>query len=107
MSEDCVGGVLIPGSVKISPPWILLIPTEEKLEFQVRFGLHRRFGPWTIERQRVIKVFEMRKGLMTPLHSLRVVGDHDLYWCFRTYSPDEVLWHLEELGYPVDREFRG
>ena len=107
MSEEFVGGVLIPGSVKISPPWILLIPTEEKLEFQVRFGLHRILGPWTIERQRVIKVFRMRRGPMTPWPSLRVIGDCDLHWSFRTYKPVEVLCHLEELGYPVDREFRG
>jgi hypothetical protein len=107
MSEQFVGGLYIPWSAKISPPWILLIPTEEKLEFQVRFGLHRIFGPWTIERQRVIKVFRMRRGPMTPWPSLRIIGDHDLHWAFRTYSPDEVLWHLEELGYPIDREFRG
>jgi hypothetical protein len=105
MSEGFVGGLLIPGSVKIGPPWILLIPTEEKLEFQVRLGLHRIFLPWTIERQSVIKVFRMRRGPMTPWPSLRVVGDDDdLQWSFRTYSPVEVMRRLEELGYPVDWE---
>jgi hypothetical protein len=44
---------------------------------------------------------------MTPWPSLRVIGDCDLHWSFRTYKPVEVLCHLEELGYPVDREFRG
>ena len=106
-SEEFVGGLLIPWSVKISPPWILLVPTEETLEFQARFGLQRLFGPWTIERQRVTRVFRMRRGPITPWPSLRVVGDHDLHWSFRTYKPVEVLCLLEELGYPVDRDFRG
>jgi hypothetical protein len=108
MSEGFVGGVLIPGSVNIGPPWILLIPTEEKLEFQVRLGLHRIFRPWVIERQRVIRVFRTRSGLMDPRPSLRVVGDDDdLQWSFRTSSPVEVMRRLEELGYPVDWERRG
>jgi hypothetical protein len=89
----------------IGVPWILLIPTEEKLEFRVRLGLQRFFGPWTVERQSITKVFRMRRGLTFPWPILRIEGQQDLQWTFRTYEPVDVLGCLEELGYPVDREF--
>lgn len=107
MSNEFVGGLLIPSTVKFSPPWIRLVPTQERLEFQIRFGLHRLAGPWTLERQRITKVYRKRRGPLTPWPSLGILGDHGLFWTFRTYEPDEVLNRLEELNYPVDSIFRG
>ena len=108
--EKFVGGLYIPGSspakfgMDIGVPWIFLIPTEERLEFQVRLGLHRFFGPWTVERQRVTKVFRVRRFPTFPWPIVRIEGQ-DGQWSFRTSEPVDVLACLEELGYPVDREF--
>ena len=87
MNQKFVGGLYRPiGSnsdgpgMDIGVPWILLIPTEEQLEFRIRLGLQRFFGPWTIERQNVAKVFRMRRGLTFPWSVPRIEGQQDLQW---------------------------
>jgi hypothetical protein len=110
--EGFVGGLYIPGSnpgsfgMDIGLPWIRLIPTEQRCEFHVRLGLHRFFGPWTIDRRRVTNVFRVRSGLTFPWSIIRIEVGQDLRWTFSTYQPAEVLQRLEALGYPVDRDFR-
>lgn len=84
----------------VRPTPVYLIPTEEKLEFQARYGLHHFIGPWTAERQRVTRVYRLRGALsLKPL--IRIEGQQDLQLAFATSRPDEVLHSLEELGYPV------
>ena len=102
MDQQFVGG-LTRGNVRISPPWVLLAPTRRRLQFSLRFGLNRHYGPWSIDRQDVTSIYETRQGLLSPWPSLRILGDGGLDWLFRTYKPTKVLHCLAELRYPVDQ----
>lgn len=91
----------MPETVRIFPPSILFRPTQGQLEFRLRFGLGRFFGPWTLPRQRVTKVYREQRGLNT-FRAVGILGTQGLWWSFYTYQPDKVLRYLEELGYPVE-----
>jgi hypothetical protein len=81
------------------------VPTKERLEFRVRHGLGRFFGPWRLERNDVRLVYRTMRGLDT-FHGLGFVRPDGTWWTFWTYHPDEVLDFLEELGYPIDPKTR-
>lgn len=95
----------MPETARIFPPSIRLKFTREGLEFRPRYGLDRFFGPWTVERQRVTKVYKEQRGL-NLFQGLAIVGDDGLWWTFYTYRPNRVLRCLEDLGYPVDHKGR-
>jgi hypothetical protein len=109
MNQKFVGGLYISGfhpeklGIHVRPAPICLIPTEEKLEFQARYGLHHLIGPWTAERQRVTGVYRLR-GALGFRSLIRIEGQQDLQLTFATSRPDEVLHSLEELGYPVQEK---
>ncbi len=105
MTNEFTGGAWIPSVVQVFPHGIRLKVSEEKLEFHIRYGLNRFFGPWTLERLKVQLVFREPSGLAF-YHSLGILVSSDVWWSFYTYHPEEVLDYLEELGYPVDPDAR-
>lgn len=101
MRKEFTGGLSMPESVRIFPPWIRLIATPERLQFQPRFGLNRIFDGWTLEREQITSVLREPRGL-DPFHNVGISGEKGLWWTFFTYRrPEEVLVGLEELGYPM------
>lgn len=106
MNQKFVGEFYVLGynperlGMHVRPTPSYLIPTEEKLEFQARYGLHHFIGPWTAERQHVTGVYRLR-GALSFRPVIRIEGQQDLKLAFGTSRPDDVLHALEELGYPV------
>ena len=105
MREEFVGGINMPDTIRLYPPLVLLIPTHERLEFRLRLGMHRFFGPWKLERADVTLIYRELRGL-DAFHTLGIVGKEGLWWTFYTHAPDPALNCFEELGYPLDPETR-
>ena len=105
MQPEFKGGLAIPGKFSAGTPWILLVPTTERLEFRTRHGLGRFFGPWRLERDDVRLVYRTMGGL-DAFHGLGFLRKDETWWTFRTYHPNEVMDCLEKLGYPIDPKTR-
>ncbi|MFJ6416898.1 hypothetical protein [Paeniglutamicibacter sp. NPDC091659] len=105
MTTEFIGGAWMPSVARVFPRGIRLKVSEEKLEFRLRYGLDRFFGPWFLEHSKVKLVFREPRGLNT-YHTIGILVSNDVWWSFYTYRPEEVLDCLEEFGYPIDPNAR-
>ena len=105
--HEFVGGAYCNYKVNASPPWMRLVITPQRLEFQTR-GLARFFarGPWVIPNQQVRQVFaKRRRRILAPFFwDVEIVTtDPSVWWTFWSpRRPEPILLFLEECGYAVD-----
>jgi hypothetical protein len=65
-SDFFIGGVILPWGTSVGRPAILMTITEERIVFRHRyFGSF--FGPWVVERERIVNVYPERRVLLNVL----------------------------------------
>lgn len=57
MPEDFKGGLVVANKFGLGTPWILLVPTADRIEFRLCHGLGRFFGPWILDRKDITLVW--------------------------------------------------
>lgn len=105
MPKEFKGGLVIANRIRLGTPWILAVPTTDLIEFRLRHGLGRAFGPWSLNREDITLVWRTMRGL-DMYHGIGIQLRDRTWWTFVTYHPDEVLDRLEQLGYPLDSKTR-
>lgn len=106
MTQSFKGGLERPGKLmRISGPWVVLVPTSSHIEFQMRFRwLRRFFGPWRVERSTIREVYVNPPNALAAWIRVNLLADENMPWSFLTEHPYDVLECLERLGYPVRTE---